>query len=40
VIHSVVPAGSYELVVENNYDVSAFGGTKSVVLATTSWLGM
>lgn len=34
-----VKKGTYTVRVDNNYDVSGFGGTKSLVLATTSWLG-
>jgi hypothetical protein len=25
--------------IANNYNVSSFGGTKSIVMSTTSWLG-
>lgn len=31
--------GKYELVINSNYDVDKFGGTKSVVLSTTTWAG-
>jgi hypothetical protein len=39
VLRSDLKAGNYTLQIQNRYNVSAFGGTKSVVLATTSWLG-
>jgi hypothetical protein len=39
VIRHDLPAGQYSLRINNRYNVSSFGGTKSVVLATTSWLG-
>ena len=31
--------GRYSLVVEDNYPVNMFKGTKSVVLSTSSWIG-
>uniref|UniRef100_A0A183C3I8 Cell cycle control protein 50A n=1 Tax=Globodera pallida TaxID=36090 RepID=A0A183C3I8_GLOPA len=34
-----LPAGDYKLVVENNYNVSEFGGKKSFIISTTSWMG-
>ncbi|XP_013382591.1 cell cycle control protein 50A [Lingula anatina] len=34
-----LPKGNYTLNIEYSYSVTAFGGTKSMVLTTTSWLG-
>ena len=34
-----VTAGTYNLRIHNNYDVSSFGGSKSFVLSTTNALG-
>uniref|UniRef100_A0A914I9K0 Cell cycle control protein 50A n=1 Tax=Globodera rostochiensis TaxID=31243 RepID=A0A914I9K0_GLORO len=34
-----LPAGDYKLLVENNYNVSEFGGKKSFIISTTSWMG-
>lgn len=39
VLPDALPAGTYTLRIDNQFPVAAFGGTKSVVLATTSWLG-
>lgn len=39
IIDTDIPKGNYTLSVQNNFNVTGFGGTKSVVLATTSWLG-
>jgi len=39
IIHEALPAGKYYLNITNNYPVSSFGGTKSVILSTTTWLG-
>jgi len=39
VIHVELAAGKYYLNVTNNYPVTEFGGTKSVILSTTTWLG-
>ena len=36
---NLVPAGTYELNITQNFDVNRFGGTKSIVLSTTSILG-
>lgn len=38
-IDSQLESGEYKLIVENNYDVSQFKGTKRIVISTTSWLG-
>jgi len=35
----VMKAGTYELDVYMNFPVSQFGGTKSVVISTVSWIG-
>lgn len=34
-----LPAGYYELVIDYNYPVTSFKGTKRVILSNTSWLG-
>ncbi|KCV68090.1 hypothetical protein H696_05342 [Fonticula alba] len=34
-----LPAGVYEMVIEDFYPVRSFNGTKSVVISTTSWIG-
>ncbi|XP_067654593.1 cell cycle control protein 50A-like isoform X1 [Haliotis asinina] len=34
-----LPAGDYEITITYAYPVEAFGGTKSIILTTTSWLG-
>ncbi|KAG9051490.1 hypothetical protein FS837_006666 [Tulasnella sp. UAMH 9824] len=34
-----LPAGNYQMVVFMNYPVKSFGGTKSVVISTVSWIG-
>ncbi len=39
VLNHDLDAGNYTVLIENRYNVTGFGGTKSVVLATTSWLG-
>ncbi|RNF26628.1 uncharacterized protein Tco025E_01420 [Trypanosoma conorhini] len=39
VIHTDLPPGKYVMVIGEHFDVSSFGGTKSFVLATLSWLG-
>mmetsp|Transcript_2198 Transcript_2198/g.3670 ORF Transcript_2198/g.3670 Transcript_2198/m.3670 type:complete len:318 (+) Transcript_2198:37-990(+) len=39
IINKDVPKGSYQVTVLNNFNVTGFDGTKSIVLATTSWLG-
>ncbi|KZT61277.1 Lem3/Cdc50 [Calocera cornea HHB12733] len=36
---AVLPAGRYEVVVQMNFPVEMFGGTKSLVLSTVSWIG-
>ncbi|XP_071508086.1 cell cycle control protein 50A-like isoform X3 [Diadema antillarum] len=38
-LDSGLPAGNYTLSVSYNYQVDMFGGTKSIVITTTSWLG-
>ena len=37
-IHGI-PKGSYSLIIEYNYDVSSFSGTKQVILSTVSIFG-
>lgn len=32
-------AGTYNLIIDNNYDVSSFDGSKHFVLSTTNFLG-
>lgn len=39
VLDKGLPKGVYTLYVDYNYPVNSFGGTKSLVLSTTSWLG-
>ncbi|RNF07913.1 hypothetical protein TraAM80_03061 [Trypanosoma rangeli] len=39
VIHTDLPPGRYLMLIGEHFDVSSFGGTKSFVLATLSWLG-
>jgi len=40
IVHQDLPAGNYQVQITNyGWDASGFGGTKSVVLATTSWMG-
>ncbi|KAH9505072.1 Cell cycle control protein 50A [Bulinus truncatus] len=34
-----LPAGSYRIDISYNYPVTAFDGTKSIIISTTSWLG-
>jgi len=36
---STLSAGTWSIDIESTYDVISFGGTKSVVISTTSWLG-
>jgi hypothetical protein len=31
--------GQYEIAIAYNYDVTSYGGTKSIVISTSSWLG-
>ena len=38
-INKDLPVGSYEIEVTDRFDTSAFSGKKSIVLATTSWIG-
>lgn len=38
-IHTPLSAGTYKLQVANNFPVSQFDGTKSLVLSTTTWMG-
>ena len=38
-IDETLPAGQYELAINNSYDVSSFGGTKTFVLSTTNEMG-
>jgi hypothetical protein len=39
IIDADVPKGTLTVRVDNNFDVSAFGGTKSIVVGNTSWIG-
>jgi len=39
IIDTDLMEGSYQVEIANNYPVASFGGTKSVVLSTTSWIG-
>jgi len=39
IIDTTLQPGTYQVVIQNNYPVAAFSGTKSVVLSTTSWIG-
>ncbi|XP_035828691.1 cell cycle control protein 50A isoform X3 [Aplysia californica] len=34
-----LPAGNYTIDISYNYPVTAFDGTKSIIISTTSWLG-
>ncbi|CAL1541280.1 unnamed protein product [Lymnaea stagnalis] len=34
-----LPAGQYRITIDYNYPVTAFDGTKSIIISTTSWLG-
>lgn len=34
-----LPVGSWELVLQDLYPVKAFGGTKAIVISTSSWMG-
>ncbi|KAM3726278.1 CDC50 family protein [Dirofilaria immitis] len=34
-----LPAGTYNLMVQNNYPVTVFGGRKYFIISTTSWAG-
>ncbi|KAL3982165.1 Cell cycle control protein 50A [Acanthocheilonema viteae] len=34
-----LPAGTYNLVIQNNYPVTVFGGRKYFIISTTSWAG-
>ncbi|VDK71984.1 unnamed protein product [Litomosoides sigmodontis] len=34
-----LPAGTYNLVIQNNYPVTLFGGRKYFIISTTSWAG-
>ncbi|KZP00894.1 Lem3/Cdc50 [Calocera viscosa TUFC12733] len=36
---AVLPKGRYEVVVQMNFPVEMFGGTKSLVISTVSWIG-
>ena len=38
-IDATLEKGKYTLLINSNYDVNSFGGTKSVVLSTTTWAG-
>ncbi|CAE6409057.1 unnamed protein product [Rhizoctonia solani] len=31
--------GRYEIIIDNNFPVSQFGGTKAIVISTVSWIG-
>jgi len=39
IIDEDLAAGDYQVQIRNSYPVWQFGGTKSVVLSTTSWIG-
>lgn len=39
IIQHDLPPGEYSIDIQQNYPVEEFGGRKSVVLATTSWIG-
>ena len=34
-----LPAGKYKVEIEYNYPVASFDGTKTLILANTSWMG-
>ena len=34
-----LPAGKYKVVINYNYPVASFEGTKTLILANTSWMG-
>jgi len=34
-----LPQGTYNITIKSIYDVASFGGTKSVVISTVSWMG-
>ncbi|RKP16562.1 Lem3/Cdc50, partial [Rozella allomycis CSF55] len=34
-----IPGGTYSIKIQTGYDVESFGGTKSFVLSTVSWMG-
>jgi len=36
---SVLPKGRYQVIVDMNFPVEGFGGTKSLVISTVSWIG-
>ncbi|KAF8306437.1 Lem3/Cdc50 [Clavulina sp. PMI_390] len=37
--HEVFAAGEYQIVVDMNFPVTNYGGTKSIVISTVSWVG-
>lgn len=37
--NDVLAAGTYRILINMNYPVKSFGGTKSVVISTVSWIG-
>lgn len=39
VIYTDIPVGSYQVTIDNNYDVSAFDGTKTFLISTTNAFG-
>ena len=39
IINTSLPAGNYTLLVHDTFNVSSFGGTKTLSLQTTSWVG-
>jgi hypothetical protein len=39
IIDTSLDPGTYQVQIQNNYPVSAFGGKKYVVISTTSWIG-
>lgn len=34
-----LPAGTYTMSIDSNFEVMSYGATKSVVVSTTSWMG-
>lgn len=38
-LDGTLPAGTYTMTIDSNFEVVSYGATKSVVLSTTSWMG-